>query len=182
MCGISGVELAIIVAAAIVILGPDKLPEIMRVLGRLAGQARGLMSDIQKAGRVVDPDFPRREIERVVREEVLGPAEGATKRRPSARKKIRDEQAEARIDAIRRRREELRQAEADEVDGGARPTPDDATAGDASPTATAPDSNAPAGDTAGPPRPRPATDTVARDIRPAPAAEHRSGEEDADAG
>lgn len=88
MCGISGVELLVIIVAAIIILGPDKLPELMRMAGRLARDLRRLRGDL---GEVT------REIRSQVKVDDLQKSLGVDR----VRERIRD--AESEIDAIRSR-------------------------------------------------------------------------------
>lgn len=119
MCGISGIELAIIIAAAVIILGPEKLPELLRMLAKVAHQARGLTGDLQKVSRAMDRDLPRRELERLVREQVApSGGSGVGARTPSPRKRARDADVEARIDEIRRTRAERTEGRGPETDGG----------------------------------------------------------------
>lgn len=46
MCGISGIEFLVIIVAAIIILGPEKLPDAMRLVGKLAREARRLRGNL----------------------------------------------------------------------------------------------------------------------------------------
>ncbi len=48
MCGVSGPELIVIVVAAVIILGPERLPEVMRAVGRLLREVRRLTGDLGK--------------------------------------------------------------------------------------------------------------------------------------
>lgn len=48
MCGVSGPELIVIVVAAVIILGPERLPEVMRTVGRLLREVRRLTGDLGK--------------------------------------------------------------------------------------------------------------------------------------
>ncbi len=46
MCGISGIEFLVIIVAAIIILGPEKLPDAMRAAGKLAREVRRIRGDL----------------------------------------------------------------------------------------------------------------------------------------
>lgn len=46
MCGVSGIELLIIVVVAVMVLGPDRLPEVMRTLGKLMREVRKVTGEI----------------------------------------------------------------------------------------------------------------------------------------
>ncbi|MBF0284307.1 MAG: twin-arginine translocase TatA/TatE family subunit [Magnetococcales bacterium] len=55
-------EILIIALVALLALGPEKLPEVARVLGRTVRQARRLMHEVQNTIRLEDlemPDAPR---------------------------------------------------------------------------------------------------------------------------
>lgn len=163
MCGISGIELAIIIAAAVIILGPEKLPELLRMLAKVAHQARGLTGDLQKVSRAMDRDLPRRELERLVREQVTPAKDGGVgARTPSPRKKSRDAEVEARIDEIRRGRTSPSVGEAPAPEGnppGIAGTADAETGGGVVDPGVAGQSEAPPAL----PQPRPATGAVARE-------------------
>lgn len=46
MCGVSGIELMVIVIAAVIFLGPDRLPEAMRTLGKLMREVRKVTGEL----------------------------------------------------------------------------------------------------------------------------------------
>lgn len=59
MCGISGLELVIILVVALLVLGPEKLPEMMRFLGgvmrevrRVSGEVGRIRSDLTQSSEV----------------------------------------------------------------------------------------------------------------------------------
>ena len=59
MCGVSGLELVIILAVALIVLGPDKLPDVLRFLGgvmrevrRVTGEVGRLRSDLTQSPQV----------------------------------------------------------------------------------------------------------------------------------
>ncbi len=53
MCGISGVEFVVIIAAAIIFLGPDRLPEMMRAAGRAVQELRRLKGNLGEVTREI---------------------------------------------------------------------------------------------------------------------------------
>jgi sec-independent protein translocase protein TatB len=71
MCGLNGSEFLIIVVVAVLVLGPDRLPELMRLLGRGVREVRTVtrgFTDVQKEIRSkVSVD----ELRRQIREELL---------------------------------------------------------------------------------------------------------------
>ena len=94
MCGISGVELMVILVIAIGVLGPDRLPEVMRMLGRTMREVRKVAGEMSGV---------RDEFTRTVRDELNATAQTAA-RRQSAGKEGQDV---ADIDAIRARKAAL---------------------------------------------------------------------------
>ena len=63
MFGIGTWELVIIVALALIILGPAKLPEVARALGKTFSQLRRSVEDVK---REIDVDGLRRDIEKEI--------------------------------------------------------------------------------------------------------------------
>ncbi len=55
MCGVSGVEFAVILVVAVIFLGPDRLPDMMRSLGKLARELRKITDEFSD----VRDDFTR---------------------------------------------------------------------------------------------------------------------------
>ncbi len=53
MCGISGFELVVILAAAIIFLGPERLPDMMRTVGKVARELRKLRGDLGEVTREI---------------------------------------------------------------------------------------------------------------------------------
>lgn len=45
MCGVSGIEFMVILVVAVIVLGPDRLPEAMRTLGKMARELRKITDD-----------------------------------------------------------------------------------------------------------------------------------------
>lgn len=94
MCGVSGVELVVILVIAVVVLGPDRLPELMRTLGRLTREVRKATGELTSV---------RDEFTRSMRENTsLG--EETAARRKSAGAAGQDV---AEIDALRARKKAL---------------------------------------------------------------------------
>jgi sec-independent protein translocase protein TatB len=75
MCGISGVELVVIVAVAIVIMGPERLPEMMRNLGRLMREVRRMTGDLGQVTREIQSSVSMEDMRRQIREELKGERE-----------------------------------------------------------------------------------------------------------
>ena len=92
MCGVSGVELLVIIVAAIIFLGPEKLPELMRMGGKLAREARRLRGDLGEVTREIRSTVDVREMGR-----------GLAKDLQVDRVRERMKDAESEIDAIRAR-------------------------------------------------------------------------------
>lgn len=55
MCGVSGIEFLVILVVAVIVLGPDRLPEAMRTLGKMARELRKITDDFSD----VRDDFTR---------------------------------------------------------------------------------------------------------------------------
>lgn len=91
MCGVSGIELLVIVVAAVIFLGPDRLPEVMRTLGKLMREVRKVTGEISNV---------RDEFTRSVRDEGRTIQE-SVERRTHAGKAGQDVED---IDAIRARK------------------------------------------------------------------------------
>ncbi len=70
MCGVSGPELIVIVVAAVIILGPERLPEVMRAVGRLLREVRRLTGDLGKMTDDVRGSVSVDELKRQLREEM----------------------------------------------------------------------------------------------------------------
>ena len=92
MCGISGVELLVIIVAAIIILGPDKLPELMRMAGRLARDLRRLRGDLGEVTRELRSQVNVQDLQKELTREL-----------EVDRARERMKEAESEIDAIRSR-------------------------------------------------------------------------------
>lgn len=171
MCGVSGVELLVIIVAAIIILGPDKLPELMRQAGRLARDVRkmrGQLGDMTKE----------------LRSQVK--VEDFTKDLGVDRVRERVKEAESEIDAIRARlnkkielpdqsgtESSTTKNDAADADADGEGTDSDRPALPDPTTAHVPPTAAPGGDLAlgasiEPPQLRPAEGSISRDPSPVP--------------
>jgi Tat protein translocase TatB subunit len=92
MCGISGFELVVILAAAIIFLGPERLPDVMRAAGRVARELRRLRGDLGQVTREITSSVGVDDLKESVRE---------TLDVDRVRSRVKD--AESEIDAIRAR-------------------------------------------------------------------------------
>ena len=108
MCGISGVELMVILVIAIVVLGPDRLPEMMRMLGRAMREVRKVTSELSGV---------RDEFTKSVREELRTPTESAARRQAVGG----EGQDVAEIDALRAKKAEAAKLAAEAASSEAAP-------------------------------------------------------------
>ena len=92
MCGISGFELVVILAAAIIFLGPERLPDMMRSVGKLARELRRLRGDLGQVTREITSQVGVDDLKDTVRETL-----------EVDRVRSRMKEAESEIDAIRAR-------------------------------------------------------------------------------
>lgn len=100
MCGVSGVELVVILVVAIIVIGPEKLPEVMGSLGKFTRDIRKATSELTNV---------RDDVARSIKESA-DEARNATRAR--TRNAIIDDEERAELDALRARRRE-KQAELD---------------------------------------------------------------------
>lgn len=66
MFGIGFVEIAIIVAIALIVIGPEKLPDMMKVVGRTFGEFKRAAEDVRKSMNEVEDDLSLEEKEKDV--------------------------------------------------------------------------------------------------------------------
>ncbi|MFT6397682.1 MAG: sec-independent protein translocase protein TatB [Bradymonadia bacterium] len=92
MCGISGFELVVILAAAIIFLGPERLPDMMRTVGKVARELRKLRGDLGQVTREITRSTGVDEIKDQIKE---------TLEVDRVRERVKG--AESEIDAIRAR-------------------------------------------------------------------------------
>lgn len=92
MCGISGVEFLVIIVAAIIFLGPDKLPELMKLAGRATRELRKLKGDLGDVTQELRNAVPVDDLRRQMSEDLQ-----------LDRARSRMKQTEEEIDALRAR-------------------------------------------------------------------------------
>lgn len=92
MCGISGIELLVIIVAAIIFLGPEKLPELMKMAGKASRELRKLKGDLGDMTQELRDAVPVDEMRRQMSEDLQ-----LTRARASMK------QTEQEIDALRAR-------------------------------------------------------------------------------
>lgn len=93
MCGISGPELIIIVVVALVILGPERIPELMRSLGKMMREVRKFTGDLSQVTREIQSTVSMEDLRKQIRDELS-----------VERDKIRRLTQEVEIDQIRERK------------------------------------------------------------------------------
>ena len=96
MCGVSTAEFALLLVIAIIVMGPERLPEALRGLGKLARQLRGMTGELGKVQDDIRNEFrknvPIDDIKKKVQADI-----GMQKMRESHK------EIESEIDAIRAR-------------------------------------------------------------------------------
>ncbi len=93
MCGVSGIELLVIVAIAVIVVGPERLPELMRGAGKMMRQVRAMTGDLGQVTREIQSTVNIEEIRKQLREEMQ-----------TERARFRQLAQETEIDAIRARK------------------------------------------------------------------------------
>ena len=93
MCGISGPELIIIVVVALVVLGPERIPELMRSLGKMMREVRKFTGDLSQVTREIQSTVSMEDLRKQIRDELS-----------VERDKIRRMTQEVEIDQIRERK------------------------------------------------------------------------------
>ena len=94
MCGISGIELLVIIVAAIIFLGPEKLPDLLKMAGKASRELRKLKGDLGDMTQELRDAVPVDEMRRQMSEDLQ-----LTRARASMK------QTEQEIDALRARPE-----------------------------------------------------------------------------
>jgi sec-independent protein translocase protein TatB len=93
MCGISGPELIIIVVVALVVLGPERIPELLRSLGKMMREVRKFTGDLSQVTREIQSTVSMEDLRKQIRDELS-----------IERDKIRRLAQEVEIDQIRERK------------------------------------------------------------------------------
>lgn len=93
MCGISGLEFAVIIVVAIVVLGPEKLPELMKQGGKIVRELRRMQGELGSVTREIQQSIPTEELRQKLAQEIQG----------GERARARDTSAESEVDAVRAR-------------------------------------------------------------------------------
>lgn len=92
MCGISGSEFLIIIVAAIIIMGPEKLPDLMRMAGKLARDVRRIRGDLGDVTKEIRSQVNVKDLQ-----------DQLTKELEIDRARERMREAESEVDALRAR-------------------------------------------------------------------------------
>jgi sec-independent protein translocase protein TatB len=100
MCGISGFEFVVIVVAAIIILGPDKLPDMLRLAGKATRELRKWKGDLGDMTREIQRSIPVDDLRKNLSEDL---------QLDRARTRIKETESE--IDALRARLKQRVEAE-----------------------------------------------------------------------
>lgn len=124
MCGISGPELIIIVVVALVVLGPERIPELMRSLGKMMREVRKFTGDLSQVTREIQSTVSMEDLRKQIRDELS-----------MERDKIRRLTQEVEIDQIRERKK--KKAEETQTVSLSKREPPDATP-ESAPVADAP--------------------------------------------
>lgn len=164
MCGMSGVEMVVVLVVAIVVIGPEKLPTVLRTVARTVGELRGLTDEIRSSASLLDNE----------RENTS---------RSATRRRSRSSLAETEIDLVKARKTAAarREAAANAAELPVDPSPTAAEeSGSADVLFRREDLDAPARPLDAGPRIRPADGAVARGAQPAVDATERDGGPEAD--
>jgi sec-independent protein translocase protein TatB len=112
MCGISGFEFVVIVVAAIIILGPDKLPDMLRLAGKATRELRKWKGDLGDMTREIQRSIPVDDLRKNLSEDL---------QLDRARTRIKETESE--IDALRARLKQRVEAEERETVAAVTPQP-----------------------------------------------------------
>ena len=102
MCGISGFEFVVILVIALLVLGPEKIPEILRFFGGVMRQVKELSVEVTKLKSDMLSSPQVEELKKQIRAEIL--SESGGKGAPSSKAERANDIAT--IDAIKRARAE----------------------------------------------------------------------------
>ena len=100
MCGISGFEFVIILVIALLVLGPEKIPEILRFFGGVMRQVKELSGEVTKLKSDMLSSPQIEELKKQIRAEILSESGG----KGDAASKAERTNDIATIDAIKRAR------------------------------------------------------------------------------
>ncbi|NQW62433.1 MAG: twin-arginine translocase TatA/TatE family subunit, partial [Deltaproteobacteria bacterium] len=100
MCGISGFEFVVILVIALLVLGPEKIPEILRFFGGIMRQVKELSGEVTKLKSDMLSSPQIEELKKQIRAEVLSESGG----KGAAASKAERTNDIATIDAIKRAR------------------------------------------------------------------------------
>lgn len=100
MCGVSGIELVILLVIALVVIGPERLPEAMSGLGKLMRQIREIASDLTAVKDEIVESIPVADMKKQLKKEL------AIDQMNDATKSVNSE-----IDAIRSRMRKVKVTE-----------------------------------------------------------------------
>ncbi len=100
MCGISGFEFVVILVIALLVLGPEKIPEILRFFGGVMRQVKELSGEVTKLKSDMLSSPQIEELKKQIRAEVLSESGG----KGAAASKAERSNDIATIDAIKRAR------------------------------------------------------------------------------
>ncbi len=100
MCGISGFEFVVILVIALLVLGPEKIPEILRFFGGVMRQVKELSGEVTKLKSDMLSSPQIEELKKQIRAEILSESGG----KGAAASKAERTNDIATIDAIKRAR------------------------------------------------------------------------------
>ena len=87
MCGISGIELLVIIVAAIIFLGPENLPDLLKMAGKASRELRKLKGDLGDMTQELRDAVPVDEMRRQMSEDLqLTRARAPLGKGPTARR------------------------------------------------------------------------------------------------
>jgi len=84
VCGVSGIEFLVILVVAVIVLGPERLPEAMRTLGKMARELRKITDEFSDVRDEFTREF-REELERDPAQQKSNAAQSAQRRAKAGR-------------------------------------------------------------------------------------------------